>query len=141
MAWFHPGQLSFLLWSTSDTLPTKANLRWCCMQSDVYAVLYVCPQLPTGCSVVLTQQCYTYQHEQVLHVLVSIGLHSCVCWPTRLKGKWRFPGNCILLDLPITSYRPEVLKLVSLYASTSLPLFQSIIKTGKKGLSQLGKHN
>ena len=76
MSGFHPGQLSFLLWVASDTLPTAVNLRRWCVQSDVKCTLCdsTCPttaHILGGCPVALTQQRYTYRHDQVLHLLAS----------------------------------------------------------------------
>ena len=76
MSGFHPGQLSFLLWAASDTLPTAVNLRRWCVQSDVKCTLCdsthpTTAHIQGGCPVALTQQRYTYRHDQVLHLLAS----------------------------------------------------------------------
>ena len=76
MSGFHPGQLSFLLWAASDTLPTAVNFRRWCVQSDVKYTLCdsthpTTAHIQGGCPVALTQQRYTYRHDQVLHLLAS----------------------------------------------------------------------
>ena len=84
MAGFHPGQLSFLLWATFDTLPIKVNLRWWCIQSNVRCSLCSFSRCTTawffgGCSLSLAQQCYTYRHDQILHLLASRLADMFVC--------------------------------------------------------------
>ena len=73
---FHPGQLSFLLRVSSDTLPTVVNLH--CWHIQCGAKCTLCDSNhPTtahilgGCPVALSQQRYTYRHNKVLHILVS----------------------------------------------------------------------
>jgi len=68
-----PGQLSFLLRASWDTLPTAVNLcRWH-IQSNAKCTLCDSIQPTTahilgGCPV---QQWYTYHHNRVLHIVVS----------------------------------------------------------------------
>ena len=73
---FHPGQLSFLLRAASDTLPTPVNLqRWslqCCARCSLCDTNHpTTAHVLSGCPVALTQQRYTYRHNQVLFVLAT----------------------------------------------------------------------
>ena len=73
---FHPGQLSFLLRASSDTLPAAVNLHHWHIQSNTKCTLHDSIR-PTkahilgSCPVALSQQRYTYRRNQVLHILVS----------------------------------------------------------------------
>jgi len=92
MSGFHPGQLSFLLWAASGTLPTEVNLRRWCVQTDAKCLVCESPH-PTiahiRCPVALTQQRYTFCHDQVLHLLT-----------TKLKGLFNdYPSICVYADL------------------------------------------
>jgi len=72
----HPGQFSFILRAASDTLLTAVNLQCWHIQCDANCPLCNCAR-PTaahvlsGCPVALSQDCYTYRHDQVLDCLVS----------------------------------------------------------------------
>ena len=117
---FHPGQLSFLLRASSDTLPSPVNLcRWH-IQCNTKCTL--CGSIrPTtahilgGCPVALSQQRYTYRHNQVLYVLVSRLLslfadHRDVRVFADLNG-FRFnesPQEIIPSTVLITPYRPDL---------------------------------
>ena len=73
---FHPGQLSFLLRATSDTLPTAVNLQRWSIQCKAKCLLCDSQRLTTAhilgsCPAALNQLQYTYHHNQVLRVLVT----------------------------------------------------------------------
>ena len=72
----HPGQFSFILLAASDTLPTAVNLQRWRIQCDTKCTLcgYVRPttaHVLGSCQVTLSQDRFTYQHNQVLHCLAS----------------------------------------------------------------------
>ena len=77
LAGFHPGQLSFLLRATSDTLPTAINLRRWSVQCNSKCLLCDSSRPTTahvlnGCPVALNQQRYTYRHNQVISALATM---------------------------------------------------------------------
>ena len=115
---FHPGQLSFLLRASSDTLPTTVNLRHWHIQSNAKCTL--CDSIwPTtahilgDCPVALSQQRYIYQ---VLHILVSklttlFADHQDVRVYADLNG-FRFnesPQEIIPSTVLITPYHPDLI--------------------------------
>ena len=71
-----PGQLSFILRAASDTLPTPMNMaRW---RIQIDSKCPLCGYLRSttqhilnGCQTALLQGRYTWQHDSVLHELVS----------------------------------------------------------------------
>ena len=72
----HPGQFSFILHATSDTLPTAVNLQRWRIQCDARCLLCNCARPTTahvlsGCPVTLSKDRYTCRHDQVLGCLVS----------------------------------------------------------------------
>ena len=72
----HPGQFSFILRAASDTLPTAVNLQRWRIQCDAKCTLCGCVRPTTshvlgGCPVALSQDRFTYRHDQVLHCLAS----------------------------------------------------------------------
>jgi len=79
---FHPGQLSFVLRASSDTLPTPLNLRRWHIQTGATCALCQSPR-PTshhvlnGCPVALQQGRYTYRHDAVLSCLMT-ELQACL---------------------------------------------------------------
>ena len=118
---FHPGQLSFLLRASSDTLPTAVNLHRWNIQSNAKCGTLCDSIRPTtarilgGCPVVLSQQRYTYCHNQVLHILVSklttlFTDHQDVRVYADLNG-FHFnesPQEIIPSTVLITPYRPDL---------------------------------
>jgi len=117
---FHPGQLSFVLRAASDTLPTAVNLRRWHIQCDAKCTLCDSNRPTTahilgGCSVALSQQRYTYRHNQVLFTLVSkltTIFSDCrvVSVYADLQG-FRFndsPPETIPSTVLITPYRPDI---------------------------------
>ncbi|XP_065907873.1 uncharacterized protein [Dysidea avara] len=79
---FHPGQLSFVLRASSDTLPTPLNLRRWHIQTGATCSLCLSPR-PTchhvlnGCPVALQQGRFTFRHDAVLLCLMS-ELQACL---------------------------------------------------------------
>ena len=78
----HPGQFSFILRASSDTLPTPVNLQRWKIQTSSSCQLCDCHR-PTsahiliGCPTALQQGRYTYRHDQVLlSLLLSIAVMS-----------------------------------------------------------------
>ena len=117
---FHPGQLSFLLRASSDTLPTAVNLRRWHIQCGAKCTLCDSNRPTTahilgGCPIALSQQRYTYRHNQVLFTLISqlITLFSdcqMVSVYVDLQGH-RFndsPPETIPSNVLVTPYRPDV---------------------------------
>ncbi|XP_065896220.1 uncharacterized protein [Dysidea avara] len=120
MTGFHPGQLSFLLRASSDTLPTAVNLRRWHIQCGAKCTLCDSNRPTTahilgGCPIALSQQRYTYRHNQVLFTLISqlITLFSdcqMVSVYADLQGH-RFndsPPETIPSNVLVTPYRPDV---------------------------------
>ena len=71
-----PGQLSFLLWTASYTLPTAMNLQQWNIQCSAKCTLCdsSCPttaHVLSGCSTALSQYRYTYRRDLVLQSLVT----------------------------------------------------------------------
>jgi len=72
----HPGQFLFILHAALDALPTAVNLQCWHIQCDMKCSPSRCVRPTTahilsGCPVVLSQDCYTYRHDQVLSCLAS----------------------------------------------------------------------
>ena len=120
IAGFNPGQLSFLLRAASDTLPTAVNLRRWCIQSDVHCTLCASSHPTTahilgGCTVALTQQCYTYRHDKVLYLLASwlidifVGFSSIQVYADihGLRAS-EGPQETVPSSLLFTPYRPDI---------------------------------
>ena len=120
MTVFHPGQLSFLLRASSDTLPTAVNLRHWHIQCGAKCTLCDSNRPTTanilgGCPVALSQQRYTYRHNQVLFTLVSqltTLFSDCqiVSVYADLQG-FHFndaPPETIPSNVLVTPYRPDV---------------------------------
>jgi len=67
---FHPGQLSFILRASCDTLPTLVNLRhWKIQTSSNFqhnCIRRTSAHILNGCPVALQQGRHTYWHDQVL---------------------------------------------------------------------------
>ena len=120
MSGFHPGQLSFLLRASSDTLPTAVNLcRWK-VQCSARCTLCASTRPTTahvlsGCPAALTQNRYTYRHNLALQCLAFQLINV-------LKD---FPSIQVFADIPtlqaslsplatippavlVTSYRPDL---------------------------------
>jgi len=115
---FHPGQLSFILRASSDTLPTPMNLRRWKIQTSSSCHLCGC-QRPTsahilnGCPIALQQGRYTYRHDQVLlSLLVDIGEYCDDANIFADLDNYR-TGNTPLANIPpsilTTSYQPEII--------------------------------
>jgi len=110
----HPGQFSFILHAASDTLPTLQ--RWhiqcgplCgCVRPTTAHVL-------SGRPVALSQDRYTYHHDQVLGCLVS-GLSDLLAEDTSV---------CIYADLPEmrASESPQGTVLVSLMVTSDIVIY------------------
>jgi len=117
---FHPGQLSFLLRAASDTLPTAVNLRRWSVQCDAKCLLCDSTRPTTahvlsGCPTALTQQRYTFRHNQVLSVLASAltNLFADVPFVKVYADLPNFyannaPQTTIPADVLVTPYRPDI---------------------------------
>lgn len=120
LAGFHPGQLSFLLPAASNTLPTAVNLRRWSIQCDAKCSLCDSTQPTTvpvlnDCPVALTQQHYTYRHNQVLSVLATMLTKVFTNCPfvhmfTDLHNHQACEGpqTTIPTSILITPYRPDI---------------------------------
>jgi len=116
----HPGQFSFILRAASDTLPTAVNLQRWHIQCDAKCPLCSCARPTTahvlsGCPVALSQDRYTYRHDQVLGCLVSgisdlLAEDASVCIYADLPGMRasESPQGTVPISLMVTSYRPDI---------------------------------
>lgn len=116
----HPGQLSFILRASSDTLPTEVNLcRWN-IQCGAKCALCDSPRPTTahvlsGCPVALSQHRYTYRHDSVLYVLVT-GLVDMFADLPNVKvfadlqnfRSCESPPATIPTTIMVTAYRPDI---------------------------------
>ena len=116
----NPGQLSFILHATSDTLPTSVNLKRWHIQCRVKCSLCGCTQ-PTTAHVLggspssLKQGRFTYRHNQVLHcltveltkVISEVGTISVYADLPGMRAS-DSPQATIPPSLLITSYRPDI---------------------------------
>jgi len=117
---FHPGQLSFLLHAASDTLPTAVNLQLWLIQSEAKCSLCGSNHPTTAhdlssCPTALSQQRYTFRHNQVLSILASTltDIFADIPFVKVYADLPNFfandaPQATIPLDLLITSYRPDI---------------------------------
>jgi len=118
----NPGQsqVSFILCTTSDTLPTSVNLRRWHIQCGTKCTLCGDSQSTTahaldGCSVALSQGHFTYHHDNVLHCLAT-ELLKYFAWSSLILLYANLPGmrasDCPRATIPssllVTSYRPDL---------------------------------
>jgi len=116
----NPGQFSFILRAASDTLPTSVNLKRWHIQCGAKCTLCGHSQPTTahilgGCPVALSQGCFTYRHDKVLHCLATeLLMHfdgsSMILLYADLPGMRASdcPQATIPPSLLITSYRPDI---------------------------------
>ena len=117
---FHPGQLSFLLRASSDTLPTAVNLHRWKIQCGARCILCDSSRPTTahvlsGCPVALSQHRYTYRHNLVLQCLASRFISFFNHLPyiqvyadlQSLRAS-ESPPATIPLAVMVTPYRPDV---------------------------------
>jgi len=115
-----PGQFSFILRAASDTLPTAVNLQRWRIQCDAKCSLCGCARPTTahilsGCPVALSQERFTYRHDEVLHCLAS-GISELLTQPNSIRIYADLPGlrasesphGTIPSSLMITPYRPDI---------------------------------
>ena len=117
----YSGQLLFILRAASNTLPTAVNLQRWHIQCNVKCSLCECVQQTTahilnGCPTALSQGCFTYQHDQVLHCL-ALGLSGILAELNTLHVYVDLPGmrvskspqGTIPSSLIVTSsYHPDI---------------------------------
>ena len=126
-------QVSFILCTTSDTLPTSVNLRRWHIQCGTKCTLCGHSQSTTahalgGCSVALSKGRFTYRHDNVLHCLAT-ELLNCFAGSSLILLYANLPGmrasDCPRATIPpsllVTSYHPDLViyskeKQLNLYA-------------------------
>jgi len=114
MSGFHPVQVSFLLRAASDTLATAILRHWC-VQSVTPLALTTTAHILGGYPMALTQQRYTYHHNQVLLLLATklkemFTADKFICVYADLHG-WRSsesPQATIPSALVSTPFRPNI---------------------------------
>ena len=114
----HPGQLSFVLRASSDTLPTEVNLRRWNIQCDAKCDLCDSPRPTTahvlnGCPIALSQHRYTYRHDLVLYFLVTrlVDLFSILPFVNADLPNFRSyesPPATVPTDVMVTTYHPDI---------------------------------
>ena len=131
---FHPGQLSFVLQASSDTLPTPLNLRRWHIQTRATCSLCLspcptCHHVLNGCLVALQQGRFTFRHDAVLSCLMAeqqACLDDVVIFADLdRKRASDFPPATIPPAVLVCSHQPDIvvynaeLKTVSLLELTS----------------------
>ena len=125
---FHPGHLSFLLCTASDTLPTAVNLLGWPIQFEAKCSLCdpKTAHVLNSCPVAFNKSQYAYHHDKVLFVLANklTKLFAGIPFVQVFADLSNFhanhcPQSTIPSTLLITSYHPDI--VFSRFVGIDLP--------------------